>query len=371
MKKLLPYYSKTALTLLAGLTLSLGSCKKDDDNDFTQPEISSTKGVYMLCEGGWHEGNGDITYYNINTGTTEVKYYKKVNGTNLGETANDLQRYGSKMYCVVTGQEGQAQSFVDVMDVATCKTIKRISFNTSSTNGTMPRSIVFYQNKAYVSRYDGKVSRIDTGSLAIEADVTLSPGLEGMAVANGKLYVANSANSGYPGKQNVVSVIDLGTFTKKTDIVVNKNPVKIAAASNGDLFVVTWYDFATGNPASLDCISSVTDTKTATYPYDLGTITINNNKAYVSKDIYSNPSINPLNLTGTLGNTFIADGTKINNINGLTVNGFNNDVYVGDAVGYSSTSGKAYCFSADGKIKFSFNTAGNPKTAVFIYNYKQ
>ena len=103
MKKLLPYYSKTTLTLLAGLTLLFGSCKKDDDNNLER-EISSTKGVYMLSEGAYGSKGSDITYYDISAKTTQRGYYKKVNGIDLGENATDLQRYGSKMYCVVSGK---------------------------------------------------------------------------------------------------------------------------------------------------------------------------------------------------------------------------------------------------------------------------
>lgn len=374
MKTTLLHYSKTALVVFASCILLFSSCSKNDDdnNEYT---ITGTAGVYMLCEGLYGANSSDISYYNINTGVTEKNFYKKVNGTNLGETANDLQRYGSKMYCVVTGIKGTAQSFVDVMDVATAKTIKRISFN-SGTTGFCPRSIAFYQNKAYVSCYDNKVRRIDTTSLAIDGDVTLSEGLEGVAVANGKLYVANSDHYQFTnGVKNVVSVINLATFTKLKDITVTYNPQKVAANAAGDVYVISAGDYNTVSP-NLDIINSVTDTRVQTNNVvdDYSVMSIVGNAAVITTDIY-NPAlatVKTINLnTGKIGVKFINDDTAVKTFYGLTINGFNNDVYVADANGYNGTTGKAICFGADGKRKFSFETAGLPQHAVFTYNYQK
>jgi len=373
MKKLLPCYSKTALTLFVALTLLLGSCKKDDDN-FANDEISSTKGVYMLSEGAYGSKGSDITYYDISAKTTQRGYYKKVNGADLGENATDLQRYGSKMYCVVSGKN-IGESFVDVMDAATAKTIKRISFN-SATAAFYPRAVAFYNNKAYVSCYDGKLRRIDTASLTIDADTQVPVYSEGIAVVNGKVYIANSDYM-FNGS-NTVSVVDLATFKKVKDITVNINPVKIAAAPNGNVYVISQGDYA-NNPGNLERINSVTDTKvptTAVTGIDYtSAINITGNTAYVTRSNGALPFVvNAINLTLGIvaSDNFITDGTTIKELYGLTIDPFNGDVYVADAINFqSATTGIAYCFGADGRKKFSFETSKNPQHAVFIYNYKK
>ncbi|MFD1258914.1 YncE family protein [Mucilaginibacter terrae] len=374
MKTTLRCSSKTTLLVFASCLLLFSSCKKDNDEiEAIDPEIESTAGVYMLSEGSFGSGNSEITYYDIKSGVTQRNYYKKVNGTDLGENATDLQRHGSKMYCVVSGKT-KGQSFVDVMNVFTGKTLKRISFN-SANDAYFPRSVTFYQNKAYVSCYDGSIRRIDTASLAIDGEVKLATYQEGLAVANGKLYVAQSDYT-FTGK-NTVSVVDLATFAKTKDITVTINPVKVAAATNGDIYVISYgnYSNIAGN---LDRINSVTDAKVTATPvagvdYN-SSISITGSAAYMSVTDAATFSsiIKPLNVSnGTLGNSLVTDNATIGILYGLTIDPFSKEVYVADALSYTSTTGKAYCFGTNGKKKFEFETGQNPQHAVFIYNYKK
>lgn len=367
MKTSLLRYSKTALLVWASSILLFSSCKKDDNElETTEPVIESTAGVYVLCEGTFPAMSSEISYYNIKTGVVEANYYTKVNGKGLGLAANDLQRYGNKMYCVVTGDASVKESFVDVMDVSTAKTIKRISFNFDKAG--LPRSIAFYKNKAYVSRYDGKVSRIDTASLNIDGDVILNTGLEGLAIANGKLYVANSDDYRFD-KKNVVSVIDLTTFTKTKEIAVTINPINVSASLNGDIYVSSAGVYG-GTPGALERISSVTDSKissTANFGYG-STVEFSSTKGYAST---SDGTIKELNMnTGAIGGSFITDGTPIAALNGFNIDGFTNNVYVADALNYVR-NGKVTCFNNIGVSKFEFNTAISPKRIVFTYNYKK
>lgn len=369
MKTTLLRSAKTNLLAFASCALLLGSCSKNDDEPLViDPVIESTAGVYVLSEGAFGAGNGDIAYYNLKTNTSEKNYYKKVNGTDLGELPNDLQRYGNKMYCVVSGTSGKPQSFVDVMDVNTCKTIKRIPFN-SATGGYEPRYITFYKNKAYVSRYDGKVSRIDTASLNIDGDLDLKVNyLEGLAVANGKLYVANSDYMA-TGTVDKVTVIDLTTFTKTKDITVSLNPGKVIAAPNGDVYVIGFGNYYTQVPGALDKISSVTDTKvqtTAGYGYG-SALSFTPAKGIISTET---AVIKQFTIaTGAAGSNFITDGTTFNYLYGITIDPFSNMVVAGDGVSF--TSGKAHIYDNNGKRVHSFDTAPYPKSAVFVYSYKK
>ncbi|WP_199119052.1 DUF5074 domain-containing protein [Pedobacter sp. ASV28] len=369
-------YFKPAIAITFAVAVFFSSCKKNNEEEkILVREITGTKGIYVLNEGSWGNANSTLSYYDIEKKTVVADFYKQVNGTALGETANDLKVYGSKMYCVVSGTQGKPQSFVDVMNVATGKTIRRISFN-SNNDGYMPRYIAFYKNKAYVSRYDGIISRIDTASLSIDAELQLKNGadnaaaLEGLAVANGKLYVTNSAHTNpiYSNSlKSKVTVIDLTTFTKNKDIEVGNNPVRIAATENGDLYVITWNDWVTFNEPTLIRISSATDLVVQTENNtDLGAINIVKDQAWATKDIYNSvPIIKSINLsTGKLDKTLINYEASFGSPYGITINPFDNSLVV------ASMNNKAFVFGQDGKVKYSFETGINPQHAAFNYSYK-
>jgi hypothetical protein len=370
-------FKNKCLLALTGAVLALGACKKDK-LPVIDPQPFSTAGVYVLCEGLYSVATGAsssaITYYDLATSTVEPDYFKKKNGIDLGSNANDLKQYGHKMYCVINGTEpANKDSYVEVMNIATGKSIKRIAFS-DATSGFMPRYIAFYKNKAYVSSYDGYISRIDTASLSIESRLKVGGALEGLTVVNGKLYVTNSNHPIYPDPNNSsVSVIDLNTFTKLKDIPVSFNPVKIEAANNGDLYTITKGKFGNADfKPSLDKLTSVTDMKLQSSDINLVTLNITGNKGLALVDgNYVVPNVlKVFNIgAGTLGTDFIKDGTPVTDAYAVTVDALNNDVYLTDINGYAP-AGKVFCFTADGKIKFEFTTDAMPQAAVFKYAYK-
>lgn len=372
MNKTITNFSKVGVSLLVGATL-FAACKKDR-GVIAERLPNATVGVYALCEGAFGSINSSsITYYDVATNTATKDYFKKQNGVDLGSNANDLKQYGSKMYCVVTGSSVSAKdSYVEVINIATGKSVKRIAFS-DATKGYMPRHIGFYKGKAYVSSYDGFVTKIDTASLNIDMRLPVGGALDGVTVVNGKLYVANSLRTDYPNANNAsVSVVDLNTFTKIKDIPVNTNPTKLAATGSGEIFAITngTYTAPFISP-SLDRLNALTDTKTQTNDYNLAGIAINGSKGFViAYDSNFSAAIKALNLSiGALGANFITDNTAIASPYHLTINPLDEDVYVGDANNYG-TEGKIVAFNTSGKFKFEFTTGAFPQAVVFNYSYK-
>lgn len=362
-------YRKPVLFAILGSVLGLASCKKDR-LPALDPQPVSTAGIYVLCEGSFGQANNSsITYYEIATKKLTQNHFQLQNGIPLGTDASDLKQYGSKMYCVVTGaKDTNKDSYIEVINIATGKSLKRIPFFDDNKD-FMPRYVAFYKNKAYVSSYDGYISKIDTASLAIESRIAVGGALEGLAIVNGKLYVTNSNHVFYPNPNNSsVSVVDLSTFTKKLDVNVGLNPTKIAATANGDLFTVVKGNYA-DVPAQLVKLSSVTDKKISSNEVGLEYLNITGTKGFVIGD-FNDPHVKTFDIsTGALNGNFVTDQTAITTPYGVTVNALNNDVYVGDANGYAPT-GKFFGFGADGKKKFEIVTGALPQCAVFNYNYK-
>jgi hypothetical protein len=362
MNKTITNFSKTGLALLVGATL-LGACTKD--RGVTPERLpKETVGVYVLNEGAFGTANNSsITYYDVSSSVTVGDYFKKQNGTNLGTNANDLKQYGSKMYCVVTGATlADKDSYVEVIDIATGKSIKRIAFY-DATKDYMARHVAFYKGKAFVSSYDGFITKIDTASLTIESRISVGGALDGVAIVNNKLYVANSITPIVPSTNNtLISVVDLGSFTKLKDIAVSANPTKLAATASGEIYAITEGTYISPFIApSLERINALTDTKTQTYSYNLSKIAINESKGLVIVygDYPAPNTIKNLNVgTGALGADFVADNTAI----------ANGDVFVGDANNYGA-EGNVLAFNAAGQLRFKFKTGTIPQSVVFNYSY--
>ncbi len=365
MKKTVNISKASVLIAFSALVL-FSSCKKD--SAAPQEPAKKAIGAYILHEGAFnmetYSSNSSIAYYNIEKGEIIQNYYQSVNGTAVGANANDLKAYGQKLYCVITGTEGGQNSYVDVIHVATGKSIKKISFFNGN-ESSLPRFITFDKGKAYVSNYDGTVSRIDTASLSIDGSVTLSKGLEQLAVANNKLYVANSSHFMYVGKENVVSVIDINSFTKLKDIEVDFNPYSVTATSSGDILVSSIGTY--NDDAAVSRINTVSDTKQTSYSFGgkiINGIIIGNANAYIYNDTF----IKQFNTgNGTLGADFITDGSQITTPYGLAIEPISNDVYIADANDYA-LEGEIFVFAKDGKKKFKGATASLPKSIVFRYN---
>ncbi|RZK81932.1 MAG: hypothetical protein EOO92_03535 [Pedobacter sp.] len=361
--------SKLAVISFFGITF-LSACKKDRTDKTIDPIPSATVGVYVLTEGFFGAANNSsITYYDIASKTSTKNYFKQQNGIELGSNANDLKQYGSKMYCVVNGTTPAAKdSYVEVIDIATGKSLKRIPFY-DATKGFMPRFIQFHKNKAYVSSYDGNISRIDTTALTIESRLKVGEALEELAIVNNKLYVTNSSHPVYTVSNNAsVSVVDLNTFTKLTDIPTRVNPTRISATNNGDVFVLCKGDYAAIIPG-IARISSVTDKQTAINDANVEILKFTGAKGFVFGP-YGDEYLKLLNATtGLPGDLFVTDATKILTPYGVTADTFTNNIFVADANAYGA-EGKVIAFSATGKIQFEFATGPLPQSAVFKYSYK-
>lgn len=345
--KLLPW-------LAAIFVFGIQSCSKDREYTARDPK---TTAIWVLSEGTMGQNNGTLNIYDVSTqGTATI---------DLGETPNDIQQYGSKIYCVISGTQTTHNSFVKVFNVNTRKQITSIDFN-GVAGGYMPRSIAFHGGKAYVSAYDGTIRRIDTASLSI--DKTLADGgiQEGIAIVNNKLYVANSDHYLYPTNalRSVLTIVDLPTFTTPKHVTVNTNPQSMQVNSAGNILLATW---GNANPASVQVFNTA-DSRISS------SVALNFSKQSIKEDmaiaLISNAdwstSVKTFNqFTGAAVNDFITDNTSLTSPYGLNINEFTKEVFLGDAKDYT-TAGAAYIFGADGKLKYQFTTGTNPKGAVFV-----
>lgn len=334
--------------LLAALfaAASLISCGDDneiphideDDND------KAATGLYVLHGGNDGENNASIGLYNIETGKFTQEIYKTANGSGLGDSAEQLLIYGGKMYVTVTGSNRIAILSLDG------KLIKNIEPKEGD-QPMNPRAMVADNGKVYISYFYGHaVAALDTLSLEVTGKVSVGRYPEHLAVANGKIYVANSGGLDYPNYGKTVSVIDQKSFKVDKEIEVLINPGKVVADSQGDVYVIS-----IGNYGDIKNTLQRIDGKTgevtvvdqATY------MTLVNDKLYTAYAQWGDANIT-YKKYDTLTEKFvdenlIKDGTNITSPYAIAVDPLTEDIYIAES-SWGSTS-SLYVFSADGKLQ--------------------
>lgn len=364
-KNKVPFLFHAVLCLV--LIVALYSC--DDMMDIHEEpgesvnQETGTAEFYVLSEGLFNLNNSSLMRYTFYNGKNIPDYFLRVNRRGLGDTANDMAIYGSKLYIVVN-----VSSQLEVVDLQTGKSLKRIPIFTENGSSRQPRFITFHKDKAYVCSFDGTVARIDTTSLNIEAYIHAGRNPDGICVQNDKLYVSNSGGLDNPNYDNTVSVIDIASFTEIKKINVGTNPGKIQPDKYGNVYVSVRGNI-TDNNSQLVKIDSKTDEVVETINQQALNFAISNEFAYLYSYDYNRKTvqIKVYNIkTGRVEReNFITDGTTITTPYGINVNPYNGNIYITDAYDYK-VKGNVLCFNPQGQLQFKINNVGiNPNTIVF------
>ena len=239
-------YLLSFAVMLMGAALMTSCDDKDNNNSYLPVYVSN--GAYVICSGNSYSNiDGSLTYFDYATKYAAQHQFKAKNGRSLGQTPNAAFVYGSKMYIVVTDAHT-----VEVIDAKTLTSIKQIKMPElmGEEKGVFPRCIAASEGRIYVSTYgsstadwntytysgNGYVAAIDTLDFSLKQTYKAGSFPEGLAISNGKIYVANSNYSFCMDAS--ISVIDISTGVdtpiKDAQIV---NPTNVAVAGN-DIYVL-------------------------------------------------------------------------------------------------------------------------------------
>jgi YVTN family beta-propeller protein len=344
------------LFIAATLSLLLASCHKDKVVNPT----AITEGMFVLNQGVFGQDNSTLTYFSEASRQVNPDIFYSVNNRGLGDTGNDIEVYGNKMYIVVN-----VSSTIEVVDSHSAKSIKQISM-VNGTTPREPRDIVFYQGNAYISSYDGTVAVLDTASLTITKYITVGSDPEQLVVANGKIYVANSGGLNYPNYDNTVSVINLSTNTVTKTLTVVENPIYVSTDNNGHVYVLSEGDYGATVGSSLAVIDDNADVVSSQTNFDAAYFMIQGTTGYF---ITNEGKIGTYNTStqSISSSNFVSDGTAITSPFALGVDGTTGEVFVCDAKNYT-TNGTVYAFDKNGKNEYSFTAGINPGKIAFLRN---
>ena len=364
--------------------LSVYSCRNDDDEIIqsvvtkvtpSDSVLGPVKGFFLLNEGNMGNNKASLDYFDYATGEYHKNIFPERNPDvvkELGDVGNDIQIYGSKLYAVIN-----CSHLIEVMDVNTAKEISKITV-------TNCRYIVFKDGYAYVSSYAGpvlidpnarlgEVVKIDTATLQVVGSCTVGYQPEEMVIAGNKLYVANSGGYRVPNYDNTVSVIDLETFKEVKKITVAINLHRMRIDRNGLIYVTSRGDYYNVH-SNTYVINTLNDMVESTLNFPASELYLCGDSLYSYSTEYSkitgkwtiNYTIYDTKVRRVVSRNFIKDGTDklIVTPYALAVNPETGEILVGDAGDYVTT-GTLYCFTPDGKKKWSVQTGDIPAHIVF------
>lgn len=348
---------KRNFILLISVLMLFSSCFKDED-EAVRKKTEDSSGLYVLCEGTGADNNSSLTLFSFKDSLSINDYF----ATGLGKNANDMLALGNKLYIVVT-----ESACVWVLDMKTGSQIARISIVDKNGNNRKPRHLTSFGDYLYVSCWDGNVVKIDAKSNTVVATCTTQGRYpEGIDVANGKIYVANSGGLDFPNYDKTVAVIDIGGFTFEKLIYVMENP-QILKAYRGKVYVLS-----TGNYFAAPQLTVINNAEIEqTLTKNIADFGFWQDRLYF---FYTSPYSSP-----TSNKDFNFSYLDINNLSDTPVvlhqetvqgmmmpyhiNVIENTVYVTDAKNFTA-SGEVFAFNIDGDFLYKFPTLINPSKIV-------
>jgi YVTN family beta-propeller protein len=359
------------LSLLAALFITFTTACSDDDGPIDEEPEQGIEALLILSEGRWGKNESTLSRYDIEMGEIIKDYFRAVNQRRLGDTGNDMIRYGSKIYIVVNGS-----SIVEVVDAVTGKSLRQIAMKQEDGSAKQPRQIASHDGKVYVTSFDDTVTRIDSVSLQIDGTVEVGLAPEGIVIKNNKIWVANSGGLNYEnGYDNTVSVIDALTFKEEKKIKVGTNPANLQADNQGNIYVSVLGNrmsddpenyippaFKRINPAS----GVVTTIEEVTSP---DRFVIWDNKAYIISGSYGNKVVvYDCFKEELVSDNFVTDGTELGIIYNIAADEKTGDIFLMELDSDYTTPGSVHCFSNEGKLKYTVPRVGINPTAVIVMN---
>ena len=231
------YLLNFAVLMMA--TALFTACGDDDKDDVPQPKpVDVSEGMFVVGSGNSSSNiDGNLTYINYADGTSTTNAFKLANGMSLGKTANFALVYGQKLYIAVDGE-----NTIWVCDKNTLRSIRRISTTDllGTTLGISPRAMASYEGQVFFACYghkaNGVVAAMDTINYKLTKTYTAGSYSDGIAIANDKLYVANSDYG--KGMNPSITVHDLKTGAtnelKGADIT---NPMQMMTVGGNAYFL--------------------------------------------------------------------------------------------------------------------------------------
>ena len=371
---------KIALLVFSAVLVAIASCTKENapDPQFAgiDVEVGEQSGsfnkLYILNEGAF-PGASTLDLLDFKNKKYCADIFAQANPDvvqGLGNTANDFIVADNRMWVALN-----ASNQVAVLHMPDAKLERIIDVES-------PRFIVAESGYVYVTSYGaavyggeemvpGKVYRIDRKSYEVKTvEVGYQP--EGLAVLQGKLYVANSGGYNWV-HDNRISVIDLASFKLEKHIEAPMTNLFQMVATDDRIWVSSYGESTWTQDASGEWIQSVSAPQSLVSMTPNGQFTewegVHANKMCLSGNTlvcFGNDKEmeggydNCIYFVNTAGETFQktrftgSDLSRVGYPYAILMNPSNNDIYIADA---NFTGGsKLHCFNGSLRHKWTIGT---------------
>ncbi len=338
----------------AAVTVFFLGCVRDPGPVEAEKPLASAKGVYILNEGNFGRGNSTLSYYDLQTGTLYDDVFFSVNGKMLGDVGNALFLRDGRCYIVVNNSNK-----IEVLDPVTNVNTGTIVIGA----GRSPRQMAFLDDSTALvtNLYDGSVLVVHLRQLVTGSRIPVGPNPDGIAIAGGKAFVANSGL----GTGRSISVIDIQTLAVTRAMELGDNPVAVAVTGSGMVYVLC---------AGFDGSGSIPDDATPAKIFVLDPVTV------TVVDSVAIPGHAYTMAIGENGRAYVPSSdsvlvvdTRTNRISGTFARGVfyavgieegSGDVYLSDAKNFTQP-GDVLVFSSDGSMKVQFTAGVIPGSFAF------
>lgn len=357
---------KYYLLFVGVIALLLASCEKSEPRiDNGNEDKIPANSLFILNEGNMGGNDASLSLFDMDEEKLYTDFFKLVNERGLGDTGNDMLKYGSKIYISLTHS-----SIIEVIDASTGKSLKQISMKDNGVS-KQPNKLVAHGGKVYATSYDNTVTRIDTISLERDGSVDVGRDPEGICVSGNNLYVANSGGLDFESANhdNTVSVIDITTFKEVEKIDVGKNPYQVYPDSKGNVYVSTRaiydsnFEFVAG--ATLKVLNTQTkeiETIEGVIPTEL---VIVDNIAYIVIEDWTRAVVATFDCESNkiIEENIIPSDFEMASPYHISIDKASGDIFLTETD--YTTPGSVHCFDKNGKAKYTVKGTGlNPKVVI-------
>ncbi len=346
MKKTLNFFAVALLLLFA-------SCK--EKNSIT-PTSSLSNELYVINEGAFGVGNGNLTVYNTSDNSTLSTPIEDANGTTLGDVPQSAYSIGDEVWIPIN-----ASNKILIIDPQNFTIVEQII------NIVTPRFGCVYGDHFYIgSAFGNEFYKIDIATRNVETYILSTSGVTDMIAYDGKILftASDTANSSLLAfdtlSSSITSVVDMD----------NANAPKVIVRSSDNIYVLSgnsWLgvDFK---------ISKISNNLTTSTTYDLpsgeyASIEEYNGDVYILANDYASTGgpngVFKLNIGGSASlESVVSTPSDVSTFYSFGIDPKSGEIYTSDAKNYVDL-GDVYRYSNSGTFLDRFEAGLIPSFFLF------